>query len=119
MEEKNVRLEDGSWKSLEIFSNQYTEGSSNPTNRGKTPKHMNVHPTCKPVKLFCYLSELFCQHNGIVLDHFMGSGTTGVACAKMNKKFIGIELNKEYFEIAEKRITEASKQTKFGGIVDG
>jgi len=71
----------------------------------------NFHPTCKPVKLFCYLSELFCQPNGVVLDCFMGSGTTGVACAKMNKRFIGIELNKEYFEIAEKRIKKANEQT--------
>ena len=74
----------------------------------------NFHPTCKPVKLFCYLSELFCQPSGVVLDPFMGSGTTGVACAKMNKKFIGIELNKEYFEIAERRIIEANKQNKLG-----
>jgi len=81
--------------------------------RGETLRK-NVHPTTKPVKLFCYLSELFCQPNGVVLDCFMGSGTTGVACAKMNKHFIGIELNKEYFEIAEKRITEASKQIKLG-----
>lgn len=67
------------------------------------------HPTQKPVELmqFClkYLSL-----DGIVLDPFMGSGSTGVACQKSGYNFVGIEIDPEYFDIACKRIEEASKQ---------
>jgi len=73
----------------------------------------NNHPTTKPVKLFCYLSKLFCQPNGIILDPFLGSGTTGVACAKMGFDFIGIEKEAEYFAIAKARIENERKQTRF------
>ena len=48
--------------------------------------------------------ELWTNENDFVLDFCMGSGTTGVACKKLNRNFIGIELDKNYFEIAEKRI---------------
>lgn len=67
----------------------------------------NYHPTEKPVGLM----EWFVSHtSGIVLDCFMGSGTTGVACAKMGRKFIGVELEPKYFDIACRRIEEAYKQ---------
>ncbi len=72
----------------------------------------NVHPTCKPVNLFCYLAEMFCQPNGLVLDPFMGSGTTGIAALKMGKRFVGIEKEEEYFKIAEARIKPFKEQTK-------
>lgn len=65
----------------------------------------NVHPTVKPVKLMEYLIKLVTPKNGTCLDPFMGSGTTGVAAKNLGFKFIGIELNPEYAEIAEKRIT--------------
>lgn len=64
----------------------------------------NKHPTVKPIKLIEYLINMLSREGGIILDPFMGSGTTGVACKNLNRNFIGIELNKEYFEIAEKRI---------------
>ncbi len=48
--------------------------------------------------------------NGIILDPFMGSGTTGVACAKLGRKFIGIEIEPKYFDIACKRIEDAYRQ---------
>jgi len=108
--EKNLGLEGMEEKvAFEYGSIKKSEGR-----HGENTLRKNFHATVKPVKLFCYLAELFCQPKGIVLDPFMGSGTTGVACAKMNKKFIGIEKNKEYFEIAKKRIKEANKQTKLG-----
>jgi len=75
-------------------------------------KAKNVHPTTKPVKLFCYLAKLFCQPNGVVLDPFMGSGTTGIACLQGNFNFIGIEKEAEYFEIAKARIKPFKEQTK-------
>jgi len=64
----------------------------------------NHHPTVKPIKLMSYLINLITPPNGTVLDPFMGSGSTGIAAKKLGFKFIGIEREKEYFEIAEKRI---------------
>lgn len=64
----------------------------------------NFHPTVKPVKLMQYLIKLITPPSGTVLDPFMGSGSTGVAAFSLNFKFIGIELNPEYTEIAKKRI---------------
>jgi len=62
------------------------------------------HPTQKPVKLMEYLTKTYTNEGETVLDFTMGSGTTGVACKNLNRKFIGIELDEKYFEIAEKRI---------------
>ena len=53
------------------------------------------------------LIQILSDPNQIILDPFMGSGTTGVACKNLNRQFIGIELDKEYFEIAKKRIEES------------
>jgi len=64
----------------------------------------SIHPTQKPVELLKYLIRTYCPPNGTVLDPFMGSGSTGVACKNLGFKFVGIELSQEYFEIAEKRI---------------
>lgn len=65
------------------------------------------HPTEKPVDL---MSQIIKWTSGTILDPFMGSGTTGVACAKMGRKFIGIELDPGYFDIACKRIEQAYAQ---------
>jgi site-specific DNA-methyltransferase (adenine-specific) len=64
----------------------------------------NIHPTVKPLALMRYLIQLITPSNGIVLDPFMGSGTTGIAAKNLNRGFIGIELETEYFEIAKARI---------------
>lgn len=63
----------------------------------------NVHPTVKPIKLMEYLITLVTPPNGIVLDPFCGSGSTGVAAKKLGFGFVGIELSEEYAEIAKKR----------------
>jgi len=65
-----------------------------------------VHPTQKPVALFEYLIKTYTNEGDLVLDNCMGSGTTGVACKNLNRNFIGIELDPDYFKIAEKRINE-------------
>ena len=67
------------------------------------------HPTQKPIEVMTWCLEQL-SDSQIVLDPFMGSGTTGVACVKMGRKFIGIEREPEYFEIACKRIREAYAQ---------
>jgi DNA modification methylase len=64
------------------------------------------HPTQKPVALLEYLIKTYTNENDIVLDNCMGSGSTGVACLNTNRKFIGIELDDKYFEIAKERINE-------------
>ncbi len=63
-----------------------------------------LHPTQKPVALLEYLIKTYTNENDTVLDFTMGSGSTGVACNNTNRNFIGIESNKEYFDIADKRI---------------
>lgn len=64
------------------------------------------HPTQKPIQLMKRCVELWSNENDVVLDCFMGSNSTGVACLKTNRKFIGIELDKEYYEIAKERMEE-------------
>lgn len=62
------------------------------------------HPTQKPIALLKYFIKTYTNENETVLDNCMGSGSTGVACVNTNRNFIGIELDKNYFEIAKKRI---------------
>ena len=66
-----------------------------------------VHPTQKPISLLKEIIERSSNEGGVVLDCFMGSGSTGVACVNTNRRFIGIELDDGYFNIAKKRIEEA------------
>jgi len=66
----------------------------------------NTHITVKPLAMIEHLIKIFSKEKSIILDPFMGSGTTGVCCKKNNRNFIGIELNKEYFNIAQKRIDD-------------
>lgn len=64
----------------------------------------NLHPTQKPVALIEYLIKTYTNEGETVLDFTMGSGTTGVACKNLNRNFIGIELDEDYFKIAQERI---------------
>ena len=73
-------------------------------------KDKTEHPTQKPIKLMEYLVLTYSNENQVVFDPFMGSGTTGVACLNANRKFIGIEKDQRYFDIACKRIEGALKQ---------
>lgn len=60
-----------------------------------------MHPTQKPVALMEYLIKSYTNENETVLDFTMGSGTTGVACANTGRKFVGIELDEHYFNVAK------------------
>jgi DNA modification methylase len=64
----------------------------------------NNHPTVKPVSLIKYLVTLVTPPDGVCLDPFMGSGTTAVACIKTNRKYIGFEIDPDYYEVAQERI---------------
>jgi DNA modification methylase len=68
------------------------------------------HPTQKPVALMEYLIKTYTNEGETVLDFTMGSGTTGVACMNLGRKFIGIEKDDKYFEIASKRILEVAEK---------
>lgn len=82
--------------------------------RFSNPNNNLLHPTQKPVALMEYLIKTYTNEGETVLDNCMGSGTTGVACKNLNRIFIGIEKEKNYFEIAKKRIYEC-KCIKFIG----
>lgn len=69
-----------------------------------------LHPTQKPVELLEYFIKTYTNENAIILDPTMGSGSTGVACLNLNVKFIGIEKDKTYFEIAKNRLENHSTQ---------
>ena len=72
----------------------------------------SVHPTQKPTDLLEYLIKTYTNENELILDFTMGSGSTGVACMNTNRQFIGIEKDKNYFNIAKKRIEAAEEELK-------
>ena len=78
----------------------------------KVPVKKSVLQNQKPVALLEFFINKSSQPNDIILDCFMGSGSTGVACVNTNRQFIGIELDENYYKIAQERINETKKQTK-------
>lgn len=83
-------------------------------NKQKSNKdsHNIKHPTVKPIQLMEYLISLTTKENDTIIDPFMGSGTTCIACVNLDRKYIGIELDEGYFKIAENRINQAIKVKK-------
>lgn len=119
-------------KPLHGMGNNFKEGNLGNNNYGNFPSHTNpsalrkgdtqkhprsvlkfnrphppIHPTQKNVDLCEWLVKTYTNENEVVLDNCMGSGTTGVACMNTGRRFIGIELDKDYFEIAKNRIEES------------
>ena len=72
----------------------------------------NIHPTVKPLNLMSYLVTLGSRKNDVVLDPFMGSGTTPMACVTLGRNYIGVEREEEYFEIAEARVNKLENPLK-------
>jgi len=99
-------------------NSKYRKNSSPANKNGYVQKYTNypknylefnyqkkaVHPTQKPIPLLEYLIKTYTNENDTVLDFTMGSGSTGVACKNINRQFIGIEMDKKYFDIAKNRI---------------
>ena len=112
--EPYVRKATGKPKSKELIANAPLDnGKSNPEG-WRYPKNIldfkfhnvgNYHPTQKPVPLLEYLVKTHSNEGDVVLDFTMGSGSTGVACRQLNRDFIGIELDEDYFKIAQDRIS--------------
>ena len=93
---------------------RHTEYVQTHTNYPRSIQRFNsegrtIHSTQKPVALMEYLIKTYTNEGETVLDFTFGSGTTGVACANTGRKFIGIEMDDHYFEIAKKRILEAQQ----------
>ena len=84
------------------------EGKRNPISVLEFDRETGNHPTQKPVALMEYLIKTYTNEGETVLDFAMGSGTTGVACKNLGRSFIGMELDEGYFDVASKRINEAS-----------
>jgi len=76
-----------------------------------------IHPTQKPVALLEYLIKTYSHPGETVLDPFMGSGSTGVACVQTGRKFIGCELDPHFFEVSKRRISEAPRPPEHGEVV--
>ena len=91
---------------VSVYTHKY------PTNILRYNRQRGLHPTQKPVDLLEYLVKTYTNEGELILDFTMGSGSTGVACINTNRKFIGIELDEKYFEIAKNRIEETLKTTK-------
>jgi len=85
-------------------------------NIGNASQKGKIHPTQKPVALMEYLIKTYTNEGETVLDFCMGSGTTGVACFNLNRRFIGIEKDPEYFKIASERIEMETQQLKLFGV---
>lgn len=95
----------GNFKQIEtVMTNEKYPTSIVKCSKEKTNRY---HGTQKPVELMSWLIKTYSNIGGVILDPFMGSGSTGVACVNTNRDFIGVELTEEYFEIAKKRIHDA------------
>ena len=95
--------------SSEAKRDEYKQTKSNyPRTIQKFGRNRGLHPTQKPVALMEYLIKTYTNEGETVLDFTMGSGTTGVACMNTGRRFIGIELDAGYFQIAQSRIMEAA-----------
>ena len=112
-ERKDVNVE---YSRTEIMGGKTTKEMEKITRKYRYPKNIirvsnasqkdKLHPTQKPVDLLEYLIKTYTKEDEIVPDFTMGSGSTGVACINTNRKFIGIELDEKYFEIARNRIQD-------------
>ena len=87
---------------------KYPENIQEFNNRAKGAR--GFHPTQKPIELMEYLIRSHTKENDLVLDFTMGSGTTGIACAILNRYFIGVELDRDYYNIAQDRIKNHTQQ---------
>ena len=94
----------------EVYGNQQSkhrdnpEGSRYPKTVLKFKQEKGLHPTQKPVGLMEYLIKTYTNEGDTVLDNTMGSGTTGVACVNCNRSFVGIEMDKKYYQISKERV---------------
>ena len=107
-DEGMAEFEEKKWVQFSTKNN--TSGEPSNWSKERQTSYKNIHPTVKPTKLMCYLVNLVTPKGGIVLDPFMGSGSTGKACVQKGFDFIGIEREEEYIQIANARIEYEQKK---------
>ena len=110
-----IKIASGIRKQSDDFNEdvKYPQNIINISNQSKECNQTRrLHPTQKPVELLEYLIRTYTLEGETVLDTCMGSGSTGVACINLKRKFIGIEKDDKYFEIAKKRIEDAIQDKK-------
>jgi site-specific DNA-methyltransferase (adenine-specific) len=95
------------WERKQGLSDDYTCNCNEPKWEEPTG---NIHATVKPIKILSYLIQLTTRENDIVLDPFIGSGTTAISSLLLKRRFIGFEKEKEYYDIATERIKHYQKQ---------
>ena len=99
-------------KGVKIYGSFDTKRTYYVTPLNQKEKKLYHHPTIKPLNIIKNLITNSSQRGGVILDCFMGSGTTGVAAKELGRSFIGIELDEKYYEIAKKRIEAAATQPR-------
>jgi len=106
--QKNLKGKNRRGKNTDVLGKYEAINNSQFTNYPKTilefKNERGLHPTQKPVALLEYLIKTYTEENDTVLDFTMGSASTGVAAKNLNREFIGIEINKDYFNLAKQRI---------------
>ena len=103
-------------KGVKIYGSYHTKGKVYTSQVNKKDKDKYNHPTIKPLELVRKYIINHSLENDTVLDCFMGSGTTGVACKELNRNFIGIELDENYFNIAKNRIENTESPNKWNDL---
>jgi len=88
----------------DLYNDIYDKNFLIPKATKEEKGEFNTHVTIKPINLIEHLIKIFSKKNSLVVDPFMGSGTTGIGCKNLDRNFIGIEINQEYYEIAQQRI---------------
>jgi len=109
--ERNLGLDNFEDKKLHSINQLDDRARPDGTIR-ETPIHKNNHPTLKPINLMTYLCRLITPPGGIILDPFMGSGSTGISACLEGFRFVGMELDEDYFKIAEARINNFEEYRK-------
>lgn len=106
-----------SWELIQVFNTKPLNGPRDESvlRFPLVPLDLQDHPAAKPVGLLAYLIRKLTAEGETVIDPFMGSGSTGVACVETGRRFIGIEIDPRHFEVARKRIAAASRQHSLFG----
>ena len=110
IDEKPMAWSNQAKAELERGNLEFRNADGNTAKHNKVQMRKNSHPTVKPTELMRYLCRLVTPKGGVVLDPFMGSGSTGKAAIEEDFNFVGIEMDEDYFEIACARIEAAHKQ---------
>lgn len=101
-------------KGVKVYGSFNTKHTYYVTKKNLKDKKVYKHPTIKPLDIIKNLIVNSSNEGDTILDCFMGSGTTGVACRELNRNFIGMELSEEYYNIAKDRIQGINEQIRIG-----